>query len=146
MVDGGLPSVLSQTFRSMIHSRMELGMRNYAMQYPQTDIVLIEPDHRDPELYMASTFSYSQRRHLAEHAYQQTRALLRSDASGLSSKLRWHGIRLNHAALDDPGRHLTQTDKAATRLGRSMDSLQQSLNAVSEFTATRLAAAPHQGA
>ena len=146
MVDGGLPSVLSQTFRSMIHSRMELGMRNYVMQYPQTDIVLIEPDHRDPELYMASTFSYSQRRHLAEHAYQQTRALLRSDASGLSSMPRWHGIRLNHAALDDPRRHLTQTDKAATRLGRSMDSLQQNLNALSEFTATRLAAAPHQGA
>ncbi|MFY8043896.1 MAG: patatin-like phospholipase family protein, partial [Rhodoferax sp.] len=57
IVDGGLPSVLSQTFRSMIHSRMELGMKHYEHAYPSTDIVLIEPDHRDPELYLANTFS-----------------------------------------------------------------------------------------
>jgi predicted acylesterase/phospholipase RssA len=50
IVDGGLPVVLSQTFRSMIHSRMELGMKSYERAYPDTDILLIEPDHRDPEL------------------------------------------------------------------------------------------------
>ena len=138
IVDGGLTSVLSQTFRSMIHSRMELGMKHYAIQYPETDIVLIEPDHRDPELYLANIFSYSQRRHLAEHAYQQTRALLRSDAAGLSAKLQWHGIRLNHAALDDSKRRLVQPERARTRIGRSITSLQQSLNALSDFTASRL--------
>jgi predicted acylesterase/phospholipase RssA len=140
IVDGGLTSVLSQTFRSMIHSRMELGMKNYATQYPETDIVLIEPDHRDPELYLANTFSYSQRRHLAEHAYQQTRQLLRADAGGLSAKLQWHGIRLNHAALNDPKRRLARPDTPPTRIGRSIASLQQSLNDLSDFTASRLAA------
>ena len=33
----------------------------------------IEPDPRDAELFLANTFSYSQRRALAEHAYQRTR-------------------------------------------------------------------------
>ena len=140
IVEGGLTSVLSQTFRSLIHSRMELGMRNYASQYPDTDIILIEPDHRDPELYLANTFSYSQRRHLAEHAYQQTRALLRSEATGLSAKLHWHGIRLNHAALDDPQRRLTQAARAPTRIGRSIAGLQQSLNDLTDFAAHRTAA------
>ncbi len=78
IVEGGLPAVLSQTFRSMIHSRMALGMKHYERAYPHTDIVLIEPDRRDPEMYLANTFSYRQRRELAEHAYQQTRALLRA--------------------------------------------------------------------
>jgi len=56
----------------MIHSRMELGMKHYAHAYPDTDIVLIEPDHRDPELYLANTFSYAATQaNLAEHAYQQ---------------------------------------------------------------------------
>jgi predicted acylesterase/phospholipase RssA len=137
IADGGLPSVLSQTFRSLIHSRMELGMKHYASQYPDTDIVLIEPDHRDPELYLANTFGYSQRRHLAEHAYQQTRALLRSDGAGLSTKLHWHGISLNHAALDDTKRRLTQPDKAPTRIGRSIASLQQSLNDLTEIATAR---------
>ena len=143
IVDGGLTSVLSQTFRSLIHSRMELGMKHYASQYPDTDIVLIEPDHRDPELYLANTFSYSQRRHLAEHAYQQTRELLRSESAGLSAKLRWHGIRLNHAALDDPKRRLTRPDKAPTRIGRSVASLQQSLNDLADIAAARASEHSH---
>ena len=125
IVDGGLPSVLSQTFRSMIHSRMELGMKQYERLYPKTDIILIEPDHRDPELYLANTFSYSQRRHLAEHAYQQTRKMLRSRKSGLLPKLVRHGISLNHAVLDDPRRHLSAVGKAPTRIGRSIATLQE---------------------
>lgn len=125
IVDGGLPAVLSQTFRSLIHSRLILGMRQYEHAYPDTDIILIEPDHRDPELYLANTFSYSQRRHLAEHAYQQTRQLLRSHKTGLSDKLWRHGITLHHEALDDPKRHLSAPVKASTPIGQSIDKLQE---------------------
>jgi predicted acylesterase/phospholipase RssA len=125
IVDGGLPAVLSQTFRSLIHSRMVLGMRQYEHAYPNTDIVLIEPDHRDPELYLANTFSYAQRRHLAEHAYQQTRQMLRSHKTGLSAKLWRHGITLHHEALDDPKRHLSAPAKALTQIGQSIEKLQE---------------------
>ncbi|MDO9197012.1 patatin-like phospholipase family protein [Rhodoferax sp.] len=125
IVDGGLPAVLSQTFRSMIHSRMVLGMKQYERSYPNTDIILIEPDHRDPELYLANTFSYAQRRHLAEHAYQQTRQMLRSRKTGLSATLWRHGITLHHEALDDPKRHLTAPAKAPTQIGRAIANLQE---------------------
>ena len=136
IVDGGLPSVLSQTFRSMIHSRMELGMKHYAHAYPKTDIILIEPDHRDPELYLANTFSYAQRRHLAEHAYQQTRQMLRSRKTGLSAKLAKHGISLNHEVLDDPKRHLSAPPKAPTRIGRAIASLQEVMDDLADTVAT----------
>ena len=125
IVDGGLPAVLSQTFRSMIHSRMVLGMKQYETTYPNTDIILIEPDHRDPELYLANTFSYSQRRYLAEHAYQQTRQMLRSRKTGLSSILWRHGITLHHEALDDPKRHLTQLAPPRTQVGQAIAKLQE---------------------
>jgi len=125
IVDGGLPAVLSQTFRSMIHSRMALGMKHYERAYPDTDIILIEPDHRDPELYLANTFSYSQRRQLAEHAYQQTRQMLRSRKTGLSAKLHRHGITLNHQVLDDPRCHLSAPAKAPTRIGQAIATLQE---------------------
>jgi NTE family protein len=138
IVDGGLPAVLSQTFRSLIHSRLVLGMKAYEQAYPNTDIVLIEPNHRDPELYLANTFSYSQRRHLAEHAYQQTRQLLRSRQTGLGAKLGYHGIRLNHEALDDTRRHLCPPRRLPSRAGQSltklhniMDNLQQVVNVAS---------------
>ena len=135
IVDGGLPAVLSQTFRSMIHSRMELGMKHYERAYPNTDILWIEPDHRDPELYLANTFSYAQRRHLAEHAYQQTRQMLRSRKTGLSAKLARHGIALNHAALDDPRRHLCLPRKAPTELGRAIATLQELMDDLGHLVA-----------
>ena len=125
IVDGGLPAVLSQTFRSLIHSRMVLGMRQYERAYPDTDIILIEPDHRDPELYLANTFSYRQRRELAEHAFQQTRRMLRSHKTGLSEKLWRHGISLHHEALDDPKRHLSAPGKAPTQVGQAIARLQE---------------------
>jgi NTE family protein len=125
IVDGGLPAVLSQTFRSMIHSRLELGMKHYERAYPDTDIVLIEPDHRDPEMFLANTFSYGQRRQIAEHAYQQTRAMLRSHKTSLSAKLARHGITLNTDVLDDPRCHLVTPRSAPTRIGRAIASLEE---------------------
>ena len=128
IADGGLPAVLSQSMRSMIHSRMELGMKHYESAYPDTDIVLLEPDHHDPELYLANTFSYAQRRHLAEHAYQQTRSMLRTDAAGIAKKLARHGVRMNHVVLSDAGRRLVRPARAHSPVSRSLENLHLSLN------------------
>lgn len=132
LVDGGFPAVMNQTFRSMIHSRLELGMKQYERSYPNTAIVLIEPDHRDAELYMANTFSYRQRRELAEHAYQQTRSMLRTRYTTLMGKLQPHGITLNRALLDDTTRTLlppAHAQKASTsRLTDAIDRLQDSVD------------------
>ena len=135
IVDGGLPSVLSQTFRSMIHSRMELGMKHYQQAYPDTDLILIEPDHRDPELYLANTFSYAKRRHLAEHAYQQTRQLLRSRKTGMSVKLARHGINLDLEVLNDTKRQLAQPLPPATRVGQALVNLQEVMDDLSDMLA-----------
>ena len=125
IVDGGLPAVLSQTFRAMINSRMDMGLKAYQTTYPHTDIILIEPDHRDPAMFLANTFSYAQRREMAEHAYQCTRQMLRSRQTGISAKLARHGIRLNHIALNDAKAFLIKPLPAPTRVGRSIANLQE---------------------
>ncbi|MES2400230.1 MAG: patatin-like phospholipase family protein [Pseudomonadota bacterium] len=125
IVNGGLPAVMSQTFRAMIHSRLELGMKHYEHAYPDTDIVLLEPDHRDTDMFLANTFSYGQRREMAEHAYQKTRQMLRSRKTTLSAKLARHGITLNMDVLDDPRRHLVAARPAPTRVGRAIASLEE---------------------
>jgi NTE family protein len=136
--EGGLPAVLSQTFRSMIHSRMELGMKHYARAYPKTDIVLVEPDHRDAQLYLANTFSYGERRRLAEHAYQQTRALLRSRRTSLAATLARHGISLRADVLDDVRRHLIAPRKPPTRIGAAIASLQEIVDDLGHVLEPRL--------
>ena len=85
--------------------------------------MLIEPDHRDAELFFANTFSYRQRRKMAEHAYQQTRQMLRSSQSKLGRKLGYHGITLNHALLDDNKRHLCPPKHPPTRVGQALTKL-----------------------
>ena len=135
LVDGGLPVVLSQTFRSLIHSRLELGMKGYEASHPGTDIVLMEPDHRDPEMFLANTFGYSQRRVMAEHAYQHTRAHLRSRRSSLGAVLSRHGLALDDAVLDDTSRRLIKrrglakpTGSRATRALRRLDEVLDDLD------------------
>ena len=130
LVDGGLPVVLSQTFRSLIHSRLELGLKGYASGYPATDIVLFEPDHRDPTMFLANTFSVSQRRALAEHAYQRTREMLRSRRSLLSAQLAPHGVTIDAAALDDPARRLLGRPRllSSTRAARALKRLDEVLD------------------
>lgn len=127
IADGGLPAVLSQTFRAMIHSRLALGMKHYERAYPGTDIVLLEPDPRDARLQQASTFSYRQRRELAEHAYQQTRALLLERRETLAPTLARHGITLREDVLRAP-RQLLAAHTPATRIGRAVASLQQAID------------------
>ncbi len=131
LVDGGLPVVLSQTFRTMIHSRLELGMKGYERSHPNTTIVLFEPDHRDAEMFLANTFSYSQRRALAEHAYQQTRQMLRARRGMLAAQLAPHGVRLDAQALDDADRRLLGAPAAVSvlnRFGRALRRLEATLN------------------
>ena len=134
LVEGGLPAVMSQTFRSMIHSRLELGFKQYERSYPDTDIVLIEPDQRDAELFFANTFSYRQRRELAEHAYQQTRQMLRDRQALLAPKLSKHGLRIDRDVLDDIGRQLVRplasSNVVAQRLHSTLDELQARLQAL----------------
>jgi predicted acylesterase/phospholipase RssA len=103
---GGLPLVLAQTFRAIIHSRMKVGMEKYHRQYPGADIVLFEPDREDADMFFANIFSYSQRRRLCAAAYRKTRHNLIARAATLAPQLERHGVRLRMDRLDDPGREV----------------------------------------
>ncbi len=145
LVQGGLPLVASQSFRSLIHSRLELGLKGYGLSHPGVDIALFEPDHRDPEMFGANTFGYSARRQLAEHAYQSTRTNLRTRRKALRALLDPHGIAIDDKTLDDASRRLvTYTPRTAPawrdvsprrlggalrRLGGVLDELESSMAA-----------------
>ncbi len=102
LIEGGLPVVLSQTLRAMIHSRMQVGMRQYDRQYKNADVVLFEPNKSDAETFFTNIFSYSSRGRLCEHAYQKTRNELWQRRHELQPILARHGIALNLGVLRDP--------------------------------------------
>jgi predicted acylesterase/phospholipase RssA len=104
LTDSGLTVVLGQTFRSLIQSRMMVGMAGYRDRYPHADILLFEPDRDDERMFFANVFRYADRRRLVDHAYQRTRQDLRRHAHALAPVLARHGLGLRMQALRDPHR------------------------------------------
>ena len=106
LAHGGLPMVLAQTFRAIIHSRMEVGMDRYQAQYPHADILLFEPDREDADMFFASIFSYARRKDLCEAAYRKTRQSLFARHAVLEPLLARHGIGLKLEVLSDSQRSI----------------------------------------
>jgi len=104
LAHGGLPMVLAQTFRAIIHSRMEVGMDRYRAQYPDADILLFEPDREDADMFFAPIFSYARRKDLCEAAYRKTRQSLFARRAELQPLFARHGIRLKLEVLSDSQR------------------------------------------
>ncbi|MGQ0428780.1 MAG: patatin-like phospholipase family protein [Gammaproteobacteria bacterium] len=100
----GLPAVLGQTFRSLIRSRMQVGVAAYHDRFPRAEIVLLEPDRGDRRMFFANVFRYADRRRLVDHAYQSTRRDLRLRARELAPLFARHGLALDRRALADPAR------------------------------------------
>ncbi len=98
---GGLVNVVSQTLRSILHSRLEAGMVNYDAMYPDTEILLFQPSKEDSEMFLTNIFSYSNRRRMCESAYQNTRMMLWERRDEIGPKLAAHGLRLKLPVLQD---------------------------------------------
>ncbi len=139
LMEGGLPVVLSQTFRALIHSRLQVGMRQYDGEFEHTDVVLFEPNRDDAKMFFTNVFSFSGRRWVCEHAYQTTRRDLLARREELEPILARHGVRLRleilqdrerrfYTGLSDP-RGLTEPAKYRGRLARdlhaALDQLQE---------------------
>jgi predicted acylesterase/phospholipase RssA len=123
----GLVPVLSQTFRSLVYSRMKIGMERYRHEYPDADIALFEPARDDREIFFANVFSYSNRKRLCEHAYQYTRQDLLKRAPELAPLLLRHGVKLNLDVLRDESRTLTGFAPAEPSLSAALSDLGKTL-------------------
>jgi predicted acylesterase/phospholipase RssA len=135
LVEGGLPTVLSQTFRTMLKSRMQVGLDKYQAQYPASDLVLFEPGSDDAEMFFTNIFSYESRRHLTEHAYRATRADLLERKRELAPILARAGLRLRLDVLADTQRTLvsgldfnrSRRTSVTARLRHALDDLDVAL-------------------
>ncbi len=128
LAEGGLPVVLSQTFRTLLQSRVQVGLEKYARQYPDTDQIVMEPDEDDGEMFFTSIFRYSNRLKVCEYAFRATLKDLRVRREQLAPLFARHGLRLRDEILDAEGlsildgvqRRPPRTQMTA-RLHRSLD-------------------------
>lgn len=149
LADGGLPAVLSQTFRALLQSRMQAGLSKYAHQYRHADIVLFEPNPDDAQMFFTNVFSYENRLQVAEHAYRSTLADLHLRRTELEPVLARHGLGLDAALVADTRRGLldsvrpasARSSSATTRLRQALDELESSVATASAVRRLRTPAA-----
>jgi NTE family protein len=106
LIEGGLPVVISQTIRAVIHSRMAAGLARYRTQFRGADVVLFQPEADDSEIFFTNIFSYAQRRQVCEHAYERTLMDLRKRREALEPVFARHGMRMRREVLEGARRSI----------------------------------------
>ncbi|MDH3404164.1 MAG: patatin-like phospholipase family protein [Acidobacteriota bacterium] len=100
LIDRGLVSVLSQSVRTLVHSRLEVGLASYYERFEGVDLMLIEPSRDDYRMFFTNIFSFAQRRAVCEHAYDTTRRQLLERYDEWAPMLARHGLSLDRAVLE----------------------------------------------
>ena len=101
LVDRGLPTVLAQTFRTLVHSRMGTGLAAYETRYADRDVLVFEPRRDDYMMFFTNVFSFTKRKKVVEHAYRSTRRKLLRNRSRIEPILERHGLRLRTEILQE---------------------------------------------
>jgi NTE family protein len=143
-VTASLSTVLRQTIRTVIRSRMSVGLEKYKITHPQARIVLLEPSRLDADTFFTDIFSLSGRRRLCEHAYLSTRADLLVRYTELAPSFAKVGLKLNRDILRQEGMSLVRADRnldkawvSAGDLGRAQNDLGLALDDLQRYLKLR---------
>lgn len=101
LVDRGLPTVLAQTFRTLVHSRMGAGLAAYETRYSDSDVLVFEPRRDDYDMFFTNVFSFANRKAVCEHAYRSIRQKLLRNKGRIAPILERHGLRLRTEILEE---------------------------------------------
>jgi NTE family protein len=97
--DRGLFIVLNQVFRTLLHSRLKLGLQRYlADERFQGDIVLIEPREHDFDFFGINPLAFWRRAEAIRHGFESVRVTIEQNYTQLSAVFRRYGIQLDRQA------------------------------------------------
>lgn len=97
--DHGLFVVLNQVFRTLLHSRLKLGLQRYlADERFQGDIVLLEPRERDADFFGINPLAFWRRADAIRHGFESVRTTVEQNFEQLDAVFRRYGLQLDRPA------------------------------------------------
>jgi NTE family protein len=94
--DRGLKMVVNQVFRTLLHSRLKLGLQRYLNDTGfQGDIVLLEPPEHDSEFFSVNPLAFWRRSEAMQHGFESVRSTIEQNFSTLSEVFAYHGLELD---------------------------------------------------
>ena len=113
----GLQAVVNQSLRTLLYSSLRYHIKNLRTKHPDVDIILIQPEMDDHEIFSHGPMDYAGRLQVAQHGFESvTRGLLKNRAY-FSSVLGRHGIathtdlvraELEALATSTPANHIAR--------------------------------------
>lgn len=100
LVDTGLLTVINQVFRTLLHSRLQYGLRQYQDDPHFTgDILVIEPKESDLHFFQMSALAYWQRIVAAQHGYISVTESIEQNYELIKPILERYGIAITRKAV-----------------------------------------------
>ena len=136
LIHRGLPTVLSQSLRTIIRSRLGAGFESYRDRYPGADVFLFEPPSDDYKMFFTNVFAFSSRVMICDHAYRAMRRQMLDRKDTMGPTLEKHGLRLRVEFLGDRDRSIWDSvgwqenrtpHGVLNRLASTLDRLQEAV-------------------
>ena len=98
ITDQGLKGVLNQVFRTLLQSRLRLGLERYRNHESfRGDIVVLEPKEHDLDFFGLNPLAYWKRDEALRHGYESVRNTIMQRFDELDEVLESHGLRMSRA-------------------------------------------------
>jgi predicted acylesterase/phospholipase RssA len=97
--DRGMKVIVNQVFRTLLHSRLKLGLQRYiADDRFKGDIVLLEPRERDANFFALNPLAFWKRNEAVRHGFESVRATIEQNYDQLADVFEKYGLDLDRAA------------------------------------------------
>jgi predicted acylesterase/phospholipase RssA len=100
IADLGLYAILNQAFRTLLHSRLRLGIQKLQMSNDfQGDVILIEPTESDAQFFSVNPVAFWKLNEAAGHGFESVRSSLAKHHLTLEKILKAYGIEVDLSQL-----------------------------------------------
>ena len=97
--DRGLKVVINQVFRTLLHSRLKLGIQRYlADDRFKGDIVLLEPREHDANFFAVNPLAFWKRAGAVEHGFESVRQTIEQNFGQLQDVFGQYGMEMSREA------------------------------------------------
>ena len=94
--DRGFKVILNQVFRTLLHSRLKLGIQRYlADDRFQGDIVLLEPRERDANFFATNPMAFWKRSETVQHGFESVRTTIEQNFDALEVVFGDYGLAMD---------------------------------------------------
>lgn len=122
----GLSTIASQVGRIPPHAGLHYHIKQLRKTHPEVDIILIEPDRRDYQMFFYNIMRYSARLIAARHGFETVTLKLAEDYEHYERLLARHGIPITRRLVIEELREIQRSDYDSAVIRRVLEARSKS--------------------